>query len=471
MPAFDHSALQLSRAIQQREISCVEVVRAHLDRIELLDVSYHALSSRRPRDVVLADAAERDDELDHGMWRGWMHGLPHAVKDLSHVEGLPTTLGFRPVAESPVANVDDPFVAHLRAAGVVFIGKTNTPEFGLGSHTYNAIGPTTGNVVDPSLTAGGSSGGAAVSVATGMTPVADGSDFMGSLRNPPGWNGVLGLRPSVGVVPGVQDATGAHGSGVDGPIARSVGDLHALLATMAGQKGISVLGLPPPDASPRIGWLGDLGGYLPFEGGILDTCASTLKAWCGRVDSADLPTRGAFTGASQLWPAWLAIRHHEVGGSLAAEFDGSTIDGMKPEAQWEVAGFRSLTSRQLAHAKLVRDGVRQSLVTLLGRFDFLAMPTAQCWPFPASLHWPASVNGVAMDTYHRWMEVTTLATFAGLPALSMPAGTNEEGLHMGVQLIGRPNGDEDLLGWAAHAERAGVFVVSAPSAAVPARPD
>jgi amidase len=471
MGLVDRSALELSRAIRQREVSCVDVAQAHLDRVDALDGSFHALSSRRPRDDVLTEAAERDDELDRGIWRGWMHGLPHAVKDLADVRGLPTTMGFRPVSESPVAAEDDPFVAHLRVAGAIFIGKTNTPEFGLGSHTYNGIGPTTRNVANPALSSGGSSGGAAVSVATGMTPVADGSDFMGSLRNPPGWNGVLGLRPTAGLVPVRGDDPVEERSGVDGPIARTVADLHALLATMAGPDAVPRLEVPPPEVTPRIGWLGDLQGYLPFEDGILDTCVSTVRAWCGRADDVTLPSSGAFTGVTQLWPTWLSIRHHEVGGWLAAEFDPSAIEEMKPEAQWEIAGFRALTERQLTHARLVRSGLRQAMQTLLGEFDVLALPTAQCWPFPAMLHWPAAVNGVPMDTYHRWMEVTTLATIAGSPAVSIPAGVDADRRHMGLQLIGRPRGDAALLAWAAHAERAGVFVVTPPGEAVRATPE
>ena len=275
----DWSARDLSDAIRRREISCVEVVRAHLDRVDALDGTYHALSSRRPRDEVLAEAAERDAELDRGLWRGWMHGLPHAVKDLSEVRGLPTTSGFRSPSDAPVADHDDPFVARIRECGAVFIGKTNTPEFGLGSHTYNAIGPTTGNVVDPAMSAGGSSGGAAVAVASGMVPVADGSDFMGSLRNPPGWNGVLGLRPSPGVVLGSGKSPAAPGLGVEGPIARSVDDLASLLTTMAEPGMFAVRDMSDVTWPPRVAWLGDLGGYLPFEDGVLETCEDALRRW------------------------------------------------------------------------------------------------------------------------------------------------------------------------------------------------
>ena len=462
---FDRSALELSAAIERREVTCREVATAMLNRIDALDPAFHALSSRRPAEDVMAAASERDDELERGIRRGWMHGLPHAVKDLSNVQGLPTTLGFQPAAHAPVAIADDLFASNIRAAGAVFVGKTNTPEFGLGSHTYNAIGPTTGNVVDPSLSAGGSSGGAAVAVATGMVPVADGSDFMGSLRNPPGWNGVLGLRPTAGLVPGATDDAAAQGSGVDGPIGRTAADVHALLGTMAGAGRVGPLSVPPATAKVRIAWLGDLGGYLPFEDGVVDVCREAVNRWCKDAVAVTLPGVGAFTGPDQLWPAWRSIRHHEVGGWLAAEFGEAQVASMKPEAQWELAGFEALSARQLAYAWSVRDGIRRSLLSALEHFDLLALPTAQCWPFPSSLHWPGSVGGVPMDTYHRWMEVTTLATLAGLPAMSVPAGTNASGLHMGLQLMGRPGADVELLGWAAHAERAGVFVVAAPSQA------
>lgn len=183
---FGTPAHALSAAIEAREVSCVEVVTAHLDRIESLDTVYHAMISVRPRDEVLREARERDEQLARGERLGWMHGLPHAVKDLSDVRGLPTTSGFVKTGSAPVAAEDSLFVARLREAGAVFVGKTNTPEFGLGSHTYNRLGPPTRNAVDPMFSAGGSSGGAAVAVALGMVPVADGSDFMGSLRNPPG---------------------------------------------------------------------------------------------------------------------------------------------------------------------------------------------------------------------------------------------------------------------------------------------
>lgn len=460
---FDRSASDLSEAIRRRELSCVEVVRAHLDRIDALDDRYHALIIRRPRDDVLRDAAQRDDELDRGHHRGWMHGLPHAVKDLSDVQGLPTTSGFHPVTAAE-ARQDDPFVTRIRAVGAVFVGKTNTPEFGLGSHTYNAIAPTTGNVVDATLSAGGSSGGAAVAVAAGFVPVADGSDFMGSLRNPPGWNGVLGFRPTPWLVLAVGVDPATPGLGVDGPIARTVADLRALIVTMA-EPGLLATSAARGSWPPRVGWLNDLDGFLPCEDGILATCRDALAKWSSGVRDAVLPSIGSFERTDQIWPAWLTLRHHEVGGWLDDAFDEDECARMKPEAQWELAGFRALTERQLEYARIVQRDLRRSVLTLLDEFDLLALPTAQCWPFPAYQHWPSSVAGVAMDTYHRWMEVTTVATLAGCPTLAVPAGVNEAGLHIGLQLIGRPGADAQLLAVAEEAERRAVFSVSLPSMA------
>lgn len=463
---FDYSALALSDAIRRRELSCVEVVRAHLDRIDAIDETFHALISRRSRDEILTEAAERDGDLDRGLWRGWMHGLPHAVKDLAAVRGLRTTSGFHLPAGAPVAERDDPFVARIRESGAVFIGKTNTPEFGLGSHTYNAIGPTTGNVVNPALSAGGSSGGAAVAVASGMVPVADGSDFMGSLRNPPGWNGVLGLRPSPGVILGPGENPASPGLGVDGPIARSVGDLSALLVTMAEPGMFAEHDAPHMTWPPRVGWLGDLDGYLPFEDGVLQTCREALHHWSPAAEEVLLRAAGVYVGTSQLWPTWLTLRHLEVGSWLASEFTDDEISRMKPEARWELEGFRALADGQVNHARQVQQDLKRAVLSMLDRFDLLVLPTAQCWPFRASQHWPSAIAGVAMDTYHRWMEVTTLATLAGCPVIAVPAGVNEAGLHIGLQLIGRPGDELGLLSWAEQAERRQIFTVAPPSQAV-----
>ena len=465
---FGTPAHALSAAIEAREVSCVEVVTAHLDRIESLDTVYHAMISVRPRDEVLREARERDEQLARGERLGWMHGLPHAVKDLSDVRGLPTTSGFVKSGSAPIAAEDSLFVARLRDAGAVFVGKTNTSEFGLGSHTYNSLGPPTRNAVDPMFSAGGSSGGAAVAVALGMVPVADGSDFMGSLRNPPGWNHVLGLRPTIGRVPDLSDDLFSAAAGVDGPIARDSRDLALLLATMAGYDDRVPLSLTDdprllaPDLHPlrppiRVGWLADLGGYLPMEAGILAVCEDALRRWADAdVEPALLPTAEGYGGVDELWPAWLALRFLQVGGALAPlAGDRATWDRMKPEAQWEVEGYRRLTVDEVVQSSRVRSGLYRSFRSLFERFDVLALPTAQTWPFPVDLEWPRRVAGVQMNSYHRWMEVTALATMAGLPVLALPAGHGDLGLPIGLQLIGPARSEGRLLRIAAAAEHVG----------------
>ena len=453
------AAHTLSAAIASRELSCVEVVQAHLARIDDEQVTYRPLVSQRPRTEILAEANERDLELARGEYRGWMHGLPHAVKDLAAVKGLPTTLGFFPVDEAPIADQDELFVGRLREGGAVFVGKTNTPEFGLGSSTYNGIAQPTANALDASRTAGGSSGGAAVAVARGMVPVADGSDLMGSLRNPPGWNGVLGLRTTFGRVPSIGGDVFRVQGGVDGPIARNARDLALLLSTMSGydrRAPLSLRDLPTELVSEledgaedlRVGWLADLEGYLPTEPGVLSTCKAALdgfKTFGARVEEATLPSVPGFESIDHLWPAWLTFRSSEIGPWLGAFYDNEALRGrMKPEARWEVETYLRLTASDLATASETRSGLFHAFGLLFEDFDVLVLPTAQLFPFDVSTSWPECVAGRRMDTYHRWMEVTVPATLAGLPVLALPAGLGPTELPMGLQVIA-PQRSEGLL--------------------------
>jgi amidase len=229
----DMDALALSAAIHARTVSCREVMQAFLAAIARLNPTFNAIVALRPEDDLLAEAAAADAELAAGRSRGWMHGMPQAIKDLAEAAGLPCTEG-SPIHRGRVSTLDDPFVARMRAAGAIFIGKTNTPEFGLGSQTFNPVWGATRNAYDPALTAGGSSGGAAVALALRLLPVADGSDHAGSLRNPAAFNNVLGLRPGFGRVVDQTDEVFLPRLAVAGPMARTVADLAALLATQAG---------------------------------------------------------------------------------------------------------------------------------------------------------------------------------------------------------------------------------------------
>jgi amidase len=458
----------LSRAVSRGTLRVLDVAAAFLDRADRLEPVHHALVTRRSRDDVLAEAAVLDRELEHGPPRGWLHGLPLAIKDLTDVQGLPTTLGLLPPDAAPVAEADADFVPRLRAAGALFVGKTNTPELGLGSHTYSAVAPTTRNAFDPSLSAGGSSGGAAVAVATGMVPVADGSDFMGSLRNPPGWNGVFGLRPTAPRQPALASLDVRGVGGLDGPVARDATDLALMLATMTGTRPHRPDGRT---ALRRVAWLGDLAGYLPTEDGLLDACRSALELF-GRLGAevvdASLPAVPDFEHVDLLWPTWLTFRHASVGADLAelAE-DLCALDRMKPEAQWEVAGYRTLTTDRLDDTARRRRGLGESFRRLFETFDVVVLPTAQVFPFPVELRWPREIAGRSMDTYHRWMEVTAPATLVGLPVLAVPVPTR--GLPIGLQVMGPPGSEPLLLdvaaGWQQEAAGGPGVMLCRPAAA------
>ncbi|MFY7981975.1 MAG: amidase [Limnohabitans sp.] len=451
----EFGALDLSRALHTQQFSCRELMLATLAQLDRLNPGSHAVVSRVDSDALLAQADLRDAQLARGESMGWMHGIPQAIKDLANVQGLRTTLG-SPLMKDFVASEDGLMAQRMKAAGAIVIGKTNTPEFGLGSHTFNEVFGPTRNAWDPSKSAGGSSGGAAVALAQRMLPVADGSDFMGSLRNPAGWNHVFGLRPSQGRVPmsPAQDVFMAQ-LGTEGPMGRHVRDVAMLLSTQAGAHPSSPLSLTDDpavfagalDMDPqghRIGWLGDLRGYLPMESGILAVCESALKSFSGMGCSVDEAALGM--PPEQIWQAWLVWRQALVGPRIAPFLiNPANRAHIKAEALWEYDQSLTLTGAQLMSASASRTRFYLSMLQLFEKFDVLAIPVAQVWPFDVSLRWPQNVAGRTMDTYHRWMEVVIYATLAGLPSISVPAGFGANGLPMGLALIGKPQGDWDLL--------------------------
>ena len=461
----DLCAEALSQGLAARRFSCRELMAATLDRIGRENPRHNAIVSLRDPVALLREADVCDQELAQGHRRGWMHGLPQAIKDAVAVAGVRTTLGSRLVDFVP--SQDDLVVQRMRSAGAIVIGRTNSPEFGLGSHTFNDVHGTTRNAFDPSRSAGGSSGGAAVALATRMLAVADGSDFMGSLRNPAGWNNVYGLRPSQGRVPNwpLVDAWVAQLS-TCGPMARTVLDLARLLDVQAGYDprvplsldggggfAEAVLGALPGDARVRIAWLADLGGHLAMEEGVLAACEGALHRFeeAGATVDAVAPP----FDAARVWEAWLVWRRWLVSGRIAPYLTRPEQRGqVKPEALWEVDNAAGLTGEETMRASVVRTAFHRQMLRLLERHDLVALPTAQVWPFDATLRWPSEIAGRTMDTYHRWMETTIYATFAGLPCIAVPAGFGPGGLPMGLQLIGRPRADAEVLRIAAALEPA-----------------
>ena len=457
MEILDLPAHRLSRAIRDREVSCREVMQATLERIDAVNPTYNAIVSLRDPDLLLHEAEACDAQLRERDPNsiGVLHGIPQAIKDAVPTAGIRTTFG-SPLLRDSVPTQDALMVQRMKAAGCIVIGKTNLPEFGLGSHTFNEVFGITRNAYDPSKSAGGSSGGAAVALAMRMLSVADGSDFMGSLRNPAAWNNVFGMRPSEGRVPRwpAQDVFVTLLS-TEGPMGRTVRDVAALLDVQAGydprtprsldgdtRYAQSLDGFDP--VAVRIGWLADLDGHLPMEANILEVCERGLR----RLESAGCAVSRVAPNFSPeaVWNAWLVWRRWLVGARIAAHLrEPAHRAQVKPEALWEYDQSLHLTGEAVWNASAERSTFYQRMLALFGQHDVLALPTAQVWPFDATLRWPASIDGREMDTYHRWMEVVIYATFAGLPCISVPVGFNDGGLPMGMQLIGPPRGDLAVL--------------------------
>ena len=456
----DLGACALGRALQRRELSSRELMQAYLDRIARLNPAVNALVGLRPADELLREADARDAERARGEPCGPLHGFPLAIKDLSPVAGMVTTMG-SPLLRQFRPDHDSAMVARMKAAGAVLIGRSNVPEFGLGSHTYNKLFGTTLNPWDITRSAGGSSGGAAVSLALRLQPVADGSDMMGSLRNPAAWNNVFGLRPSQGRVPYNPHAGDGYVAllGTEGPMGRSVRDVAMLLSVQAGYDARQPMAiaqdgsafaqpLRPKAQGLRIGWLADLGGHLPFEPGIVELCEAALR----RFEALGARVEPLALGYScdEIWRTWLTWRRFLVAGTLGPlGANPKTHAQLKPEAQWEYDQGQGLSGPQVYAASSARTRYYRHMVGLFERFDLLVLPSAQVWPFPAAWAWPREIAGRTMDTYHRWMEVVIYATLAGLPAISVPVGFSDHGLPMGMQLIGPPLGDLALLNAAA----------------------
>ncbi|MEQ9258268.1 MAG: amidase [Roseovarius sp.] len=441
------SAGAQAKAIRRGALTAEALMAATLERIAAENGALNAIVSLRPEAELMAEARVADATGP----RGPLHGLPLAVKDLADAAGLPTSQG-SPAFAGQVAEADSPHVARLRAGGALVIGKTNTPEFGIGSHTYNPVFGRTANPYDRARSCGGSSGGAAVALAARMVSLADGSDMMGSLRNPAGWCNIYGMRPSWGRVPGGGEGDlYLHRLSTNGPMARSPGDLALMLDVMSGpapgqpmMSAFAPVGAVAPEAEGlRIGWLGDWGGALPMEEGILALCESALGVLDGQgalVERVAPPI-----GFEVLWEAWLGLRAWAQAAGLGDYLDDPAIaPHLKPEAVWEIETGRALSAMEVNGASLLRSDWYRAAMGLFERVDVLALPTAQLWPFELGLDWPKEVAGRAMETYHQWMAVTVPASLLGLPVVAVPAGFGAGGLPMGLQLIG-PEGSDAML--------------------------
>ena len=455
-------AYQLSAQIHSREVSCVEVMNAYLDRIDEVNPKVNAVVNLQERHGLVKQSEVKDAQLKDGKSNGWMHGFPQAIKDLADAEGLPTTWGYRGLINN-IAKADSVAIARMKRDGSIVVGKTNSPEWGYGSNTYNEVFGATGNPYNPDLTSGGSSGGAACTLALNMQPVADGSDYMGSLRNPAGYCNIFGYRPSWGRVPNVGFEMFYSDGGILGPMAKNTPDLALLLNTMSGydlrvQDSLcddpNLKALTPDNVcdhlksdikGKKVAWLGNLDGYLAMEDGVLDVCQSALDKLSGDAGVVVDAVKPFFDTAEFWEKVWLPVRHFS-GTALKVFYENPDMRALlKPEALFEYEGSLKYGVQDLYSAGLRRTTMYLAALKVFEDYDFMAIPTAQVFPFDKNVHWPKEIAGRKMDTYHRWMEVVTPWTLIGVPIAAVPAGFNKDGLPMGIQIIGKPRGDWDLL--------------------------
>jgi amidase len=449
------SAVELAGMIAKRELSSRELLDACLARIEAANPQLNAIVTLVPEMAYeWADAADRT--VAAGGELGPLHGLPVAHKDLALTAGIRTTLG-SPLLADFVPKEDDLIVQRLRAAGAVTIGKTNTPELGAGSQTFNPVFGATRNPYDHGRTCGGSSGGAAVALAANMLPIADGSDMGGSLRNPASFCNVVGLRPSLGRVPSWPDSTPWSGLGTSGVMARTVADLALQMQAVAGPDARVPISLPDSGSifaasldvdlgAVRVAWTPDLG--LPVDTEVRNALAFVP----GRLEELGCHVTEAMPdlkGAREIFQT-LRSWHFEI--SSGRLYD-SAPDRVKDTVRWNIeeARHRSLVDHARAsagHAALV-----ERVRTFFERFDVLALPTSQVVPFDVELDWPRTVGVEEMETYIDWMRTCSDITLTGCPAISMPAAFTVEGLPVGVQFVGRPSDDLGLLRFARLWER------------------
>jgi amidase len=451
------TAHELAAAIRERRLSAREVVGWHLERIEALNPRLNAVVSLRP-EAALAEADAADACVAAGERVGALHGLPIAIKDLEDTAGLTTTYGSRAFADH-VPATDSLLVQRLRAAGAIIVGKTNTPEFGVGSHTFNEVFGVTRNPWALDRSAGGSSGGAGAALAAGLLPVADGSDHGGSIRNPASFNGVVGLRPTPGLVPDSGSGDVWDTASVAGPMARTVGDLALMLGAICGSDAHSPLSYGHPFtfegelragelAGVRVAWCPDLGG-LPIEPAVSavlgEARAQMVELGCDVEDVAlDL------SAADEAFETLRGVAFARAfGPDLAA-----LREVAKETLVWNIERGLALDGAAVARAVAARSEVFTAVADLLARFDILAAAAAQVVPFPVELEYPTEIAGVSMPHYLGWMRVCSRITVSAHPVAAVPAGFTGGGLPVGLQLVGRYRGDHRLLEHAAAWEAA-----------------
>jgi len=441
-------ATEMQQLLRAREVSARELMEAHLEQIERVNPQVNAIVTLLA-DEALEQAGAADDDLVRGNEVGPLHGLPVAHKDLIETKGIRTTFG-SPIYRDFIPDRDALIVERLRQAGAITIGKTNTPEFGAGSQTYNEVFGETVNPYDPSKTCGGSSGGAAVALACGMIPIADGSDTGGSLRNPAGFCNVVGFRTSPGRVPTWPAEVAWFPMSVEGPMARTVEDVALLLTAIAGPDRRSPLAIAEPAemfAQPldrdfrgvKIAWSRDF-GHLPVDPLVTETIEAARPTFeslgCEITDQ-----QPDFRDADEIFKVWRAWRFELRFRDLLDKHR----DQLKETIIWNVEEGRKLTGPQIARAELKRTQLYDRVRRFMETYEFMICPVSQVPPFDIQSRYVSEINGETMQTYIDWMKSCYYVTVTGLPAISVPCGFTSDGLPIGVQIVGRHQDDFGVL--------------------------
>jgi amidase len=463
-------AVDLTRMIRDKEVSVSEVMTAFLSQIEQVNPKVNAVCSFIGEEAALNAAKKADEKLAKGEPVGPLHGLPHAVKDLALTDGIRTTFGSR-IYKEFIAGEDALFVERLKQGGAIIIGKTNTPEFGAGSQTFNEVFGATRNPYDLSKTCGGSSGGAAVALACGMLPLADGSDLGGSLRNPASFCNVVGFRPSPGRVPSHPVTLAWNTLAVEGPMARSVQDVALLLSVMAGPDERSPISINEPGLifsrtlqrdfkGARVAWSRDLGRYpaQPVVNEVCDRARSVFVALGCQVDDG----QPDFNDADEIFQTLRAWAFAQTRGDDFIKHRSL----MKDTVIWNIEQGLKLSGADVARAEAKRTQLYHRVRKFMERYEFLILPVSQVAPFQVNIDWVREINGVKMGSYIDWMATCYAITLTGLPAISVPCGFTSDGLPIGLQIVGRHQRDFDVLQLAFAFEQATQYGGIRPSVAI-----
>jgi amidase len=452
MPAHDLcflTAVELAELIRRRQVSAVEAMQAHIAQIERVNPQVNAIVTFHP-ERALERARAADQRQARGEPLHLLHGLPTAHKDLVPTRGVRTTWGST-IYRDFVPDEDALIVERQAAAGAISVGKTNTPEFGTGSQTFNAVFGATLNPYDPTRTCGGSSGGAAVALACGMVPIADGSDLGGSLRNPASFCNVVGLRSSAGRVPKHPGTLAWNTLSVQGAMGRTVEDVALLMQAVSGPDARVPISLTEPGslfAQPlardfrgtRIAWAPTMGGLGPVDARV----AAAVEAQRPVFEALGAIVEEAFpdlAGAGDIF----RVQRAQIYAATHAEHLERHRGQLKDTVVWNIEQGLRLTARQIGDAEVGRTRLFARVHAFFGRHEFLVLPTVQVLPFPVDQPWVHEIDGVPMPDYLEWMKSCWLITVTGHPAVSVPCGFSPEGLPIGLQIVGRFRDDFGVL--------------------------